>query len=137
MMIDKTSNNHWTGYQNSSKRYWTIYHIKHKVVMFNQCTLHYRKAPGTYIRCLARSKFWRSLIQKKNIMLILQIVFKLDYLFCYEIWQNLLPKSCLQTIITLDNFINKSWLSNQNIVDLYFSYNIFHWSKCKESSSDI
>ena len=42
------------------------------------------KGTVTDMRYLARSKFSRSLVHKKNFSLIWQLVFKLGYIFCQE-----------------------------------------------------
>ena len=42
------------------------------------------KVAATDMRYFARSKFSRSLVHKKNISLICQVVFKLGYLFCQK-----------------------------------------------------
>ena len=63
--------------RSKTENYLTTHRIKLK-------NLREFKGAVTYMRYFARSKFSRSLVQKKNFSLIWQVVFQLGYVFCQE-----------------------------------------------------
>ena len=79
------------------------------------------KGAATDVRYFARSKFSRSLVHKKNVKRGTFLSF------------NELGEKSRETII-LGKFTSKP---NQTLIGLYFSENVFHWSKFKARSHDV